>query len=384
MIYYHTLRKSDLFDGSTIEKVDAEDPFNQSSLKYLKEYDRSEIVAIIATDNGRLVGRIFLAYADVMVNGRLLRCTVGENLYVQESYRKKAVGLKLLKNAINLGNPYIAASVSADLYPVLEVSKWFHRIDASPVYLLGLDIGGTFRVARLALQEEEKRLKRVTTKIHLLSVLARKLFSLYRMRLPGRKQLKVLTPELALIRLESMVILRDKKTYIPWNRSVITNSLFGKDHKRHSWVVALEVGSITCYHFVSLYMDQQNLSLIHSQDIRRIQIARLSEVFPPITNVHVGHRVLEFAAERARHLGASLLFVYAIEDILNQACQKMELDTLLDKRIFLSPGELDDELSSIITKPHNWWCRGINESQFEEAYQTSTASRELTRSERLL
>ena len=35
----------------------------------------------------------------------------------------------------------------------------------------------------------------------------------------------------------------------------------------------------------------------------------------------------------------------------------------------MAPGGLDKELAEKLSTRRNWWCRAINESQFEETYK---------------
>jgi hypothetical protein len=384
VLRYRALTKLDFLGSGFARKIEPEDPFEKPATAYMEGYAPDEVVAVVAEDNGNFVGRTLLAHTDILVGDRLQRCAVGANLWAEKTYRKRAVGIKILWKVLDLGFSYVGADSSADSRRLFERAMQFHRVDDSPVYGAGIDLGGAVRMSRLSIQAKRGGGVGLSQLGHA-ATLARMLLG--RRRLLGglRPGWTVVSPGEAASLLSEVASLReDRRVYLPWNRSLLVAALHGERADVCAWVLSKGGDGPGGALLVSMYMGGQTLGLWRRRDVRTVRVARLAEAFPPVEDEDTARHVISFVARQAEQRGASTLFVYAMTAGLELACRRLGLSRLSEKTVFIAPGDLDDKVAAKLSDSRRWWCRAINENQFEEAYQPLGASRKIADSPDLI
>ena len=383
MITYSYLTKQQLLEGIYSRKIDSDDGFIESALYGIRDHSGDEIVGVIAEDNDRLVGRLLLSYTDILVDGKLIRCAVGSNLYVTESFRRKAVGIKLLWKFMERDIPYIAASTSADASRLFSASRQFHLIDNSPIFTCGLRLDGSIRTARLALQRDEKVDPGISMSRQI-QVVTSKVLRGWRLKYSDSRAITELTPKETEAFLPKLVDLRNLPVYLPWNKSVLLEAINRVTGSPRAWMITHSKSNVAQNYLLTLYLTTKEWSLFRTKDIREVKVARLTEIFPPVSDAETGEDLITFAAQKARHMGAAILEVPANTEALKHACGKLDFENFSRKTIWFAPGNAKGGEIDKMCDPAAWWCRGMNEDQFEETYQPVGASRLLADSSVLL
>lgn len=365
MLEYSILTRHEAERWQETHARDAGDPLSDMHLDDLARYAPDETVAILATDGGRIVGRILLAHSDVLVDGTPRRFLVGRNLLVREEYRRHAVGIQLLARVMRLGKPYIAASVSAEMGRIFDAWRNFHRVDATPVYALGLDRYGVARTTRLALQQLHAAGKRVALLDTVRGVLARAWRALGTLiMVPGG--FARLPADEAEAALESIARTRRFRVQIPWHRDTVVAALRRGTGNCRAAVFRDRRSSCAPARLLTLYFRTIEGGVYSVRDVRQLRVAYLNEVFPPLDDDRTARYAVGLAAREARSAGAGILFVCAATPALERACAG--LDLAMRRSIYVTPAGLDPAAATAVVEPGNWWCRAVNENQFEESY----------------
>jgi len=376
MIAYSYLTKRQLIDGNYSRVVDDKDPYAGSQPHVIRDHSEDQIIGVIAEDQNRLVGRLFLSYTEILVGDQLIRCAVGNNLYVKEKYRQKAVGIKLLWKAMELGFPYVAASTSADATPVFAVSKKFHLIDNSPIFSCGLNLGGYVRTARLLLQQHSEQQPDISM-FRQFQVVASKVLAGGRLQRDNLRAITKLKVSEAQDLLPSLAGFRDHQVYLPWNKEVLINALSHKNDNVRAWIVTHTKNNVARNYLLTIYLVSREWSAFRTSDIKKMKIARVTEIFPSTSDTGVAQDLITFAAQQAREMDATILEVSANIDSLRKACSNLKFENFNQKKIWIAPGRAKGELIEKLCSPAAWWCRARNEDQFEETYQPIDTPRPL-------
>jgi hypothetical protein len=81
------------------------------------------------------------------------------------------------------------------------------------------------------------------------------------------------------------------------------------------------------------------------------------------------HAVIAAAARNLRARGADVVELYAETDLLASACRNLGLLRSLEKSMQIATSGVGADLARDLGDPGQWWCRAINEEQFEESQQ---------------
>jgi GNAT superfamily N-acetyltransferase len=337
------------------------DPLSDLYKRGNDRYGDEDIVAIVALDGETPIGKVVLGYSDVLVNDTWLRCLVPGGLYVTDAYRSKAVGMMLLLELLKTRRPLIASGVSAAAAEIYDRLPQFHRVDATPMYLIGLNLAGSVRVGRLVAQRAGGGASRIGT----LACVVSQVRASMRTRSWQDASFVVLAPDLAVQWLENTASLKRYPVQLPWSRAVLTQSIRSQELRHRSWVLRDGTGALC---LMDMYLRTERLTLLRSSNLREVLVATLTEVFPPVSNRHLARYVLSEAARRAAAMGATLLFVCASTPELAEACQSFGHPHMADKSVYVCPNGLDEKTARILKDPSMWWCRARSEEQFRESY----------------
>lgn len=365
MINFEFFTVSQLREWQHLHPIDPGDPLSNMYVGDFANYSDDEVVAVLALNDGELIGRITLAYSYILVAGQLYRCMVGQRLYVREDFRKKAAGVSILLKVLNLEIPYIAGSVSAAMGKIFDAWNMFHRIDSSSVYSVAMTLPTAVRLARLSIQRLHNNSGPIPFYKPYFLVL-REIWSKYRIQSRNKHNLRELSKAEALDRVEKILGMVDFPVQVPWSRDVLLRAINGTDRKCFAWLITIDDGDSHQIFFLCLYLRKSKVSLLRTSDIREIEIAELTEVFPPLQNEETGRSILEFIVGKAGQLNVDLLHVHATTRAMETACKKCSLESFFSKKIYITPSGLDEDIAEIVSDPKNWWCRAASEVQFDE------------------
>ncbi len=365
MVKYKKLSLSEAQDWQAKHPVVPGEELTNLYLNNASNYRSDEVVAILGLVEERIVGRLLLGYTDLLINGQLTRCVVGQWLLVEEAYRSEKVGLGLLITGMRLGMPYIAASVSASAFEIFDKWRQFLRIDASPVYPVGVDFPALVRTIRLAGQHYDATQttdKPAGWKVALTMWQAR---NSLRSAAKKNNSLEPIAPADADALLDEIASAAPPTIRIPWDREKLRRGLRGEEENFHAWVVRRHGAP----HLVSIYTREHTAGMLRSSDVRTVTLAEMTEVYPPVHDEEAAFDFASFGFAKAQEIGASLLFLYAMTPAWRHTCKRLGLVGLTEKTVFIVPAGVEKPVAELLGDPENWWCRARNEIQFEEAYQ---------------
>lgn len=327
-----------------------------------------DLVAIIATENNKIIGMISLGYSDVFVNGEIKRFLISGGFYVLEEYRNQSIGIRILGKILKLDMPYIASGLSGAMNGILDNWRNFHKIDGSSVFGVGTSFFGTVRLGRLALNTQFEQKKSITPLQVFLTLAKQWLIQLRLLNSP----VSALSHEEAVRRLEEVLSSWQAKIQIPWNRKKLSDSLqnqqLGNDH---SWIVSHNFSGTEKLYLVSINLRKVETSVMNTKDIRVLTTARLLEIFPPVEDEQAARDIIAFAYVKAKKLKADILFCFAMTVSLNEFCNKMDMHHGFDKSIYVGLNRVETDYHRMLIDADSWWCRAENEDQFEESMVTS-------------
>lgn len=349
------------------------EPSRELSLQYNHEVDDDAICAICAFDGERLVGRISILHFGLIVNDRCLRCCVGSNFMVLKDYRNSAVGLSILLKAMNLGMPYIEASVSGQMRGILEKMKQFYHVDSSPIFQVGLDSSGIVQIATWDFYKNPNNANILSEQVNKLRAIAGNWFNSRKVSRFRSIGYEVIKPEDAIRILAEEYPAARFPVQLPWNRKLLERGLSGKSQDYGAWLLRIPDDSER-YRLVSLYRRDRVLGQDKKGNPRILREAHLSEIYPPVRADDPVRALLEFASHKAREAGASLLHIHALSPGLESVCRNLGLNSHNSKAVFVSLQSIDPDIKATLADPDKWWCRAFNEDQFEESIVSAKAT----------
>ena len=332
-----------------------------------QDLEPDAIRAIVAFDEQRIAGRLLIVYSDLLVNGALQRFAVGEDFFVLEEYRNRAVGLSLLLKAFKLGFPFIESGVSGQMKAILDSWKQFVPVDSSPMFQVGLDRTGLVQLAKWDLYEAHASgasRGEAWTKAALLSRHWRQQRRLAR---GSRERLQVFAVADAARGFERCLGSARAAVQLPWNTAVLNKALAGADPNCGAWFVESPTGSAGPW-LLTLYRQERVLGQAADGTARSIKEAHLNEIYPPLDGAAPVETLLAFAFDRARAMGASVMQIHAMTPALAGACRRLGLGSRMTKSIYVAANGVYGTAAKQIADSASWWCRAFNENQFEEAF----------------
>lgn len=365
MVGYLTLTRHQAEQWQQGHPKEPGDPLTDMHLDYFTHYLPEEVVALLAVDADKIIGRILLAHSDILVDGTSQRFLIGQDLLVRDEYRRQAVGIQILARVLKLGRPYIAASVSAEMAQIFDAWRGFSKVDASPVYSVGIDLYGVVRTTRLALQRQHADGKTVS-RFDTLRALLQRARTALQLRAREPRGFSLLPPTEAESVLDKVADAVRFRVQIPWNRNQLVRAIRGTSGDCRAFIFRTESAPRAMPRLVTIYLKCATVSIFGASDMRRITTAHLNEVFPPLDDAATARFVLGSVAREAAGRGASIIFVSATTPVLEAACA--EFDLAFRKSVYVTTVGLDSGSARVVSDPANWWCRAINENQFEESY----------------
>lgn len=356
---YFTRRQALEWQGRTA--VDSADPLTDIHAGYFTYCDPEQLVGIGAWDGERMVGRNLFFHCPIAVTGSYVECVVTNNLFVAPLYRPKGIGTYLKMYVLKLGYPQISSGVSPSMQKVYDAWSAYRRIDAAKTYSVAADAFGVLRVARIAAERNDTGNDGARDGSVARGAFERTRASL-RLMLNARQPVRVLDPDAAIGALDTVLLSARRPIQVPWNRLVLRDALRGRHGRMSAWIIELPGGRLQ---FVSAYRKDRQVRTIGSRQTMMTELL-FNEAWPPAEDDEVALACIAFVLRQARQLGASVVQVDAMTPALARICEKFGFDCFYRKRVYIAPNTRDVDLAAILSDPSNWWCRGINENEFEE------------------
>ncbi|MCC6201493.1 MAG: hypothetical protein IT494_00635 [Gammaproteobacteria bacterium] len=261
---------------------------------------------------------------------------------------------------LKLGYPQISSGVSPSMQKVYDAWSAYRRVDASITYSVAADAFGVLRVSRIAAEQHRLGADRAGRVGLARLALARARASL-RLLAAGPRT-RVLDANTAVGAIDDVLRSAHRVIQVPWNRQVLCDALHGRHARMHAWVIELPGGR---QQFLSAYRKQRLVRTFGTREMMKTELL-FNEAWPPVQEDDVALTCIAFVVRQARSLGASVVQVDAMTPALARICERFGFDTFYRKRVYIAPNTRDKDLSSVLSDPANWWCRAINENEFEE------------------
>jgi hypothetical protein len=325
--------------------------------------DMDQRIAVVAFDGDRMVGRNFFCHCPILVNGKLVECVVTYNLFVDPAYRPKGVGTYIKMHVLKLGYPNVSSGVSPEMQKVQDAWSAYRKVASHPVYSVPVDLLGLLRLARMAAERGPPAEGRKTGVMASAVRQARSALSVAAGRWPA---LRPLAPDEAVRLLDEVLESERLPVQLPWNVEILVAALQGRRSGMRAWLVEFDAGGAgQPRHLVSAYVKSRTIRTLGAAR-RSASELHLNEIFPPVRDPQRAGALLRFALQQARRCGASILQIYAMTDALRDVCVGHGLETFFSKQVYVAPNSKDKALAGTLGDAGNWWCRAINEDQFEE------------------
>jgi len=336
-------------------------------LAYFRNFADDMPCAILALDDGRLVGRVLLTHFYLYVDGRMVRSMATQRLWVLPDYRKKAIGIALVLRTVRLGVPCLLAGVSRQMRDVLDSWKSFARIDSSPIFPVALTWSGLWRKAKADHWQQARTDVGKDTRANKLAVVARCLRQSFAVGRGAR--VSVVRPENAIAGLDAL--LRPLyQVQVPWRRTLLEDALAGRLSNCFAWIVERRRAELGQRYLLRMSLRSLRSGAHDTVDRRR---ADLTEIYPPPADLLAARDLVSFAFHRARQLGAEAMHVYALTPPLQEYCRAQGLTPDDYKTVFIAAVGVDDAVAKQLRDHEGWWCRGVDETELEEAWNPSSS-----------
>jgi hypothetical protein len=292
---------------------------------------------------------------------------VGEDFFVLDEYRDRAVGLSLLLKALKLGLPFIESAVSGQMRKILDSWKQFVLVDASPMFQVALDRFGLLQMAKWDLYEQQSSGGFWADKLTKLCLLHRGWRQSRRLSNAGRGMLKMFPARDTTAAFDRCLMTPRAAVQLPWNRELLESALAGSDPNRGAWLVEC-VDDRSGPWLVTLYRQERFLGQNPDGTTRSVREAHLNEIYPPADERAPVAALLAFAANRATEMGANVVQIHAMTPAIEQFCHGKGLRSRMKKSVYIAAEGVDAATRRLLSDPANWWCRAFNENQFEEIF----------------
>jgi GNAT superfamily N-acetyltransferase len=339
-----------------------------SRIAYSQDLEADTARTIAAFDDDRMVGRLHVVYTDLLIEGRRLqRCAVGEDFFVLDEYRDRAVGLSILLKALKLGLPFIESGVSGQMRKILDSWKQFVLVDASPMFQVALDRPGLVQIAKWDLYEQQPSGGFWADGLTKLSLLLRGWRQRRGLSNAGRGMLKILPARDAAAAFDRGLMTARAAVQLPWNRELLKSALAGSDPNRRAWLVECADDRSGPW-LVTLYRQERILGQNPDGTTKSVREAHLNEIYPPLDERAPIGALLAFAVDRATEMGANVVQVHAMTPAIERFCRSHGLRSRMTKSIYIAADGVDPATRRLLSDPTSWWCRAFNENQFEEIF----------------
>jgi GNAT superfamily N-acetyltransferase len=338
--------------------------FGNLRLEQVGPLEDDDVVAVVALDGARIVGKILFRYGLLPFDHTSIRLACAQDLVVAPECRGRGIGRALLEHSTAIGVPQIHSGLSAMSEPLIE-KLGFPSIDRSQAFQAPLSGKGLVRRLRTDLYASEGGGVVGRSGAAWRSV-AEHIARAVRLRRQSRDW-HVLPVDEALAQLDAVLGRRERRFQIPWNRAKLTQALLGKDTDCLAWVVAEGSGSAAHRHLVTAYNYRREIRMPLVSRVLPLSEWRVNEVYPRVSDSRAAECIIAVVAGRLAQRGADIAEVFAASPEMVQGCRALGLVPSICKSMYLVPSGVDADLSQSLTTPDQWWCRALNEEQYEES-----------------
>ncbi len=369
MIQYRYLTLQQAQQWQALHPADTANPLSDFHLEHFNHLHSEDVIAVIALDENEIVGRNLLSYCEISVAGEPINCIVSQRVYVKEEYRTKGVGVYVKMHLLRLGLPQLSSSVSAAMQKVYDSWGEYHRVDDSPIHSIPLTTASFLRDCRLDYYAQISNGEN-TGWLFLARHMLHKIKAATRLSLlPSGQAGKLLNGTEACSALEEIVNLQKLPIYTPWDKKKIKSALAGSEQGMKAWVYKTSNQNKTTPYLLTAYIKYKATRVVGNQR-EKLKELHVNEIFPPVENKSDAIKIIHFVRKLAKTLSFDTVHIYAMTSELQQACHQLQLASFYNKSVYIVLRGVNEAQASLLIDPNNWWCRAINEEQFEESYCT--------------
>lgn len=363
MIRYQYITRQEAVEWQARTPLDPHDPLTDFRLSDHQRSDPDELVAVIATNDGKVIGRNFLFHCPILVGGNSVDCIISHNLFVAPEYRPKGIGTYVKMYVLKLGYPQISSGVSPAMQKVQDTWRAYAKIDSTPAFAIPVDALGMLRVARLVSSAPSDDSPKDGSTIR---SMMQQLRARAGLAWPVNRHLSAYPGRQAAELLDQVLEAERFPVQIPWNRDLIRTQLLNDKGNPKAWVVSVPTSSTgTTHYLITGYLIPRTTRTLGTRTTKITEL-HINEIFPPVRDAVTAALLLGFAAQKGRKIGASIVQLYATTKALKLACIEGGLRSFHSKHVYIAPNTNNPKALELLRDPSNWWCRAINETQFEE------------------
>ncbi|MEZ5620489.1 MAG: GNAT family N-acetyltransferase [Burkholderiaceae bacterium] len=333
-------------------------------LKQVRRLDDGDVVAVVAFDGPRIVGKLLIRYGLLPFDDASIRLACAQDLLVAAEYRGQGIGRAILERSTAIGVPQIHSGLSAMSAPMIE-RLGFPSIDRTQAYQATLSAKGLLRRLRTDLDTAEvgSMPSRIGASGRLL---AAQIGRSGRLR-QNRSRVRTLDAERAVAKLDAVLEWRERRFQVPWNRGKLVHALRGQHAGMLAWVVFDGDEAAAQHRLATAYHYPREIRAPYTNRTMALSEWRVNEVYPPVRDAGAARRIVAAVVGRLAQHGADVAEVFAATPEMAQGCRDLELESSICKSMYLVPSGVDADLGRSLTTPDQWWCRALNEVQYEES-----------------
>lgn len=363
MIEYKVITKQDAIDWQ--KRNPQKNRLSDFKLEHKACMGFDEPIAIVAIDEDRIVGRIFLFTGYMTIDGENILCRCSGDLFVHPMYRHRGVGLFIKMHMLKLGEPQLVGGVSGDMQKIYQKWNQFQPVDNSPICTLPLCWDAIVFFGRLAYYKRIGNGAKESKLIQLYYLMRYLVASRMAVRVFNRDD-SILSSKEAVAALDGILNNNLFRVQIPWNINKLIEGLNAKRKDFFCWVVNCKAGNVRAKYLVTVYVKHKSVRTVHGKTVK-IKEAHLNEIFPPTYNIKQLKSILSLVLKKILTLGFQALQLYATTDPLIKYCKSLNMISFYSKTVSIAVNGLETDLANIALEPRQWWCRAISEEQFREA-----------------
>lgn len=328
-----------------------------------------EAVAVVAVDGEEIVGKMLLRYASIPYDGGILRLALGQDMLVSPDYRGRGIGTALIRKSLEVQAPTIHSGLSSLSKPLFEKFA-FPSIDRSQAYQLALSWKGFLRQSRDRAGKRQGTAARVAEAGDAVRGYLSWRDLLHRTRALATSTTRILPSSDAIFALPELLSERVRRFQIPWNLTKLRAGLTNTDPDLCAVVAEVGVGGSRRLVLATAYRYPRQIRIPFTQAQRPLEEWRVNEFYPPVTDPSLGQAAIAAIAARLAERGADVIEVFCHTGGLESACIALGLRKSITKSMLLVPQQgVAAELARAACDPEQWWCRALNEEQFEESQE---------------
>jgi GNAT superfamily N-acetyltransferase len=342
--------------------IDPADPLTDMRLRDHERSGMDDVVGVVAIVDGRIIGRNFFFHSTLSIHGHEVDCIVSHNLFVAPAYRPRGIGIYIKMHVLKLGYPQVSSGVSHAMQQVQDAWSAYRKIDSTPAFAIPVSPLGGLRVARLAAEGAAPGGSPAGTLHHL----ARQQGAAWWLERRADRALLALDAQAAAARMDRILDAERFPVQVPWNRALLRDALLGLVRMPAAGVY-VKRGDPTAEpgYLMTGYTRRRTARGLGRRSAKYDEF-HVNEVFPPVHDPLVAQSLLGHAVREARMRGADIVHFYATTETLQRVCEAAGLRSFVGKHVYIAPNSRCQTAVELLGTAQNWWCRVINEDQFEE------------------